>query len=222
MNKKISHANGLPASSTAAPAKNLDLHGSVPDTSPIVLLLIDVITDFSFEDGHRVVDSAITMAERLRRLKCRCCDAHISAIYVNDNSGRWREDRQAVIARCLESESRGRRVAERLRPEADDYFIAKPKHSGFFATALERLLIYFQAHTLILTGIGTNLCVLFTASDAHMRDYRLVVPSDCVTAIDRSDHRSALGQMRRLFDADTRESRHLDLRRISGHTTSPR
>ena len=198
-----------------APAKNLDLHGSVPDTSSTVLLLIDVITDFSFKDGHRVVDSAIKMAANLRRLK-RCCQhARIPAIYVNDNQGRWREDQQSVVARCLEPGSRGRPMVELLRPEAEDYFIAKPKHSGFFATALERLLLYLQADTLILTGIGTNLCVLFTASDAHMRDYHLVVPRDCVTAIDPSDHRYALGQMNRFLGADTRESKRLDLQLLS-------
>ena len=205
----------------AAPVKNLDLHGSMPDTSPAVLLLIDVVTDFSFEGGPRIADSAITMAERLRRLKRRCRHARIPAIYVNDNQGRWREDQQSLVTRCLESRSRGRRMVELLRPELEDYFIAKPKHSGFFATALERLLIYLQAHTLILTGIGTNLCVLFTASDAHMRDYQLVVPRDCVTAIEPSDHRYALDQMRRLFEADTRESRRLELQRITGRATRP-
>jgi nicotinamidase-related amidase len=182
--------------------------------------VIDVITDFSFEDGPRVVDPAIKMAERLRRLKHRCRRAQIPAIYVNDNQGRWREDQLSVIARCLRPGSPGRRMVELLKPEGEDYFIAKPKHLGFFATALERLLVYLQAHTLILTGIGTNLCVFFTASDAHMRDYRLVVPRDCVIAIDQSDHRNALGQMRRFLEADIRDSRRLDLRRIGANRRS--
>src|SRR4029453_1549367 len=145
----------------------------------------------------------------------------IPSIYVNDNRGRWREDQHSVVERCLEPQSRGRRIVELLKPEADDYFIAKPKHSGFFATALERLLVYLQAHTLILTGIGTNLCVFFTASDAHMRDYHLVVPRDCVIAINQSDHRSALAQRPRFPEADTRDSRRLDLRRIGPSRRSP-
>ena len=55
---------------------------------------------------------------------------------------------------------------------------------------------------MILTGIGTELCVLFTANDAYMRDYHLVVPSDCVTAIDPIEGDLALGRMVKLLQAD--------------------
>jgi nicotinamidase-related amidase len=63
-----------------------------------------------------------------------------------------------------------------LRPEENDYFVLKPKHSGFFSTTLETLLRYLETQTLILTGIAGNFCVLFTANDAYMRDFNLFVP----------------------------------------------
>ena len=58
----------------------------------------------------------------------------------------------------------------------------KPKHSGFFSTTLDILLDTSASSTLILTGVAANICVLFTANDAYMRDFHLVVPSDCIAS----------------------------------------
>ncbi len=168
----------------AFPSRNLDLHGSAPDASPIALLIIDVINALDFEGAENLVEPALSMARAITELKRRCARARIPAIYVNDNFGRWREDQHAILARALKPEAPGRLIAGLLRPSPDDYFIVKPKHSGFFATPLDTLLTYLRVRTVILTGIGTELCVLFTANDAYMRDYHLIVPSDCVTAIE--------------------------------------
>jgi nicotinamidase-related amidase len=197
------------------PAKNLDLHGSAPDTSAAALLLIDVINDLQFEDGERMLESALPMARALARLKRRCHSLGIPAIYVNDNAGKWREDQRTIVARCLRAGVRGRPVVELLIPEEEDYFVIKPKYSGFFATPLDTLLAYLRARTLILTGIGTNLCVGFTANDAYMRDYHLFVPADCVAAAHPANGDQALEQMRSLLEADTRVSTALDLREIA-------
>lgn len=195
-----------------ASGRNPDLDGNAPDKAPVALLLIDVINDLEWEDGGRALAPALAMAPALADLKRRCRAAGIPAVYVNDNAGRWREDRRTIVSRCLRPGVRGRPVVELLAPEDEDYFVIKPKHSGFYATPLETLLIYLGAHTLILTGIGTNLCVSFTANDAHMRDYQLIVPADCVAAVDSSDGAGALRQMRQVLGADTRPSTELDLR----------
>lgn len=186
----------------ANPSKNLDLHGSAPDTSSVALLLIDVINALEFAGAEKLVPPAIAMAQAVAKLKRRCARAGIPAIYVNDNFGRWREDQHAILARALASRAPGRPVAELLRPTVDDYFVVKPKHSGFFATPLDTLLTYLRARTLILTGIGTELCILFTANDAYMRDYQLIVPCDCVTAIDPHEGALALERMSHLLQAD--------------------
>jgi nicotinamidase-related amidase len=195
----------------ASPSKNLDLHGSAPDASPIALLLIDVINALDFQGAERLVEPALTMAHAVAGLKRRCAQARIPAIYVNDNFGRWRDDQHAIVARALAPDALGQPVAQLLRPEAEDYFVVKPKHSGFFATPLDTLLTYLRVRTVILTGIGTELCVLFTANDAFMRDYRLIVPSDCVAAIDPIEGDLALGRMVKLLQADVRPSANLAL-----------
>ena len=193
------------------PAKNDDLHGSVPDDSDVVLLLIDVISDFEFDGGEELLTHALPMAERIADLKHRAKQAGIPVIYVNDNFGKWRSDLRGLVLHCLEDGVRGRPVVELLRPDEDDYFVLKPKHSAFYSTTLDLLLDYLKAKTLILTGIAGNVCVLFTANDAYMREYDLIVPSDCIASIDADDNRHALKQMGKWLGADIRPSTEIDL-----------
>ena len=196
------------------PAKNEDLHGSAPDKSPVALLLIDVINDLDFDSGEELLRHALPMAEKLAELKRRAKRARIPVIYVNDNFGRWQSDFQKILEHCLQDDVCGKPLAEMLRPEEDDYFVLKPKHSGFFSTTLDTLLEYLGAKTLILTGLATDICVLFTANDAYMRDFNLVVPSDCVAANRPEENEHALEMMGRLLKADVRPSEEIDLEEL--------
>jgi nicotinamidase-related amidase len=197
------------------PAKNPDLHGNAPDTAPVVLLLIDVINDLEFDGGDALLAQALPMADRLAALKRRSALAGIPAVYVNDNFGRWRSDLRALLAHCRRDGVRGKPLVERLLPDAEDYFVIKPKHSGFFSTTLDLLLGYLRAHTLILTGLTADNCVLFTASDAYLRDFHLVVPPDCVASIDPRHTEQALVHMRRVLKAELTPSATLDLSRAA-------
>lgn len=85
---------------------------------------------------------------------------------------------------------------EQLTPDEHDYFVLKPKHSGFYQTPLEVLLKHLGTQRLILTGVSTNSCVLFTANDAYMRDMQLAVPQDCVAACNCREHDFALDHLR--------------------------
>ena len=115
---------------------------------------------------------------------------------------------------CLRGESRGHEIVTLLQPDEDDYFVLKPKHSGFFSTTLETLLRYLGSHTLIITGIAGNFCVLFTANDAYMRDYDLIIPSDCTASNSAEENREALALMRKFLKANTRPSSKLRLSRV--------
>jgi nicotinamidase-related amidase len=193
------------------PAKNEDLHGNVPDKSSVALLLIDVINDLEFEGGKDLLPHAIEMARNIAALKRRAKQRGIPVVYVNDNFGKWQSDFNSVLDHCLEDGVCGKPVAESLRPDADDYFVLKPKHSGFQFSALHLLLEHLGARTLILTGVAGNFCVLFTAHDAYMRDYRLVVPRDCVASLAPRDDRYALAHMAEVTKADVRPAARIDL-----------
>jgi len=193
------------------PANNPDLHGNVPESSHTALLLIDVINDLEFEGAEQLLRHALPMARRLARLKSRARRAGIPAIYVNDNFGRWQSDFRRVVDHCLEDGVRGEPIVKLLEPKDDDYFVLKPKHSAFFATTLDTLLSYLGAKTLIITGIAGNICILFSANDAYMRDFNLIVPSDCVSSNTAEENRYALRQMKKALKADTTASTKLKL-----------
>jgi nicotinamidase-related amidase len=204
----------------AQPPKNQSLHGSAPDTCPVALLLIDVINDFDFEGGEEQLEQALPMARALKSLKARAKAAGIPVVYVNDNYGRWQSNFERLVEHAGREGSRGRPIVQMLRPEHDDYFVLKPKNSGFYSTTLSILLEYLGTRTLIVTGLATDNCVLFTASDGYMRDYFILVPEDCVSA--RSPERSAraLEQMRDVLKADTTPSERLDLAALARGDTS--
>ena len=193
------------------PEKNIDLHGSAPDKHKIALLLIDVINDFNFPEADQLLKYARPMAKKLLRLKRRAQKAGVPVIYINDNFGRWKSDFHYTVEHCARN-GRGSELVTLLRPEQNDYFVLKPKHSGFFSTTLKTLLRYLEAQTLILTGIAGNFCVLFTANDAYMRDFNLFVPSDCTVSNTRKENDSALRLMRKFLKADTRLSSRIVLR----------
>jgi nicotinamidase-related amidase len=164
---------------------------------------------------------AIRMARRIAALKRRTASLGIPTIYVNDNFGRWRSDFRRTVAHCTDEAVTGRPVARLLVPDDKDYFVLKPKHSGFYNTTLELLLDYLRVETLILTGMASDVCVLYTAADAYMRDLRVIVARDCVTALTPAANRTALAQMRTNLKADVVVSSSLDARRLK-RLTRPR
>jgi nicotinamidase-related amidase len=179
--------------------------------SSIALLLIDVINPFTFVGGRALLRHARPAARRIRALKQRATASQVPVIYVNDNFGQWQSDFHATVRHC-EDRAPAADIVDLLRPEPRDYFVLKPRHSGFYLTPLEVLLHELRVETVILTGFATNMCVLFTAADAHMRYFRVLVPRDCVAAEHAALSRSALDHMRRAFAADTRDSRRVVLR----------
>ena len=163
------------------PRENPDLHGNAPDKSPVALILIDVINDLEFPEGDQLLHFAVPMADRIAELK-RTCEASRRSRDLRERQLRPLAVGLQRTGRTLPAR-RGARPPDRrkLLPGDDDYFVLKPKHSGFFSTTLDLLLDTFRFTTVILTGIAANICVLFTANDAYMRDYRLYVPRDCVS-----------------------------------------
>ena len=159
------------------------------------LLLIDVINDLDFDGSAALVEQAEPMALRLALLKRRATRAGIPAIYVNDNFGKWRSDFRRTVAHCTARRSPGRLVSARLRPTTRDYFVLKPKHSGFYDTALDSLLEALGIRRVILAGIAGNICVLFTANDAYMRELKIWAPADCSVSNTTDENEHALRQI---------------------------
>lgn len=170
------------------------------------MLLVDVINDLEFPTGSKLLVHALPAARKIARLAKRARAAGVPIVYANDNFQHWRSDFNSIVRQCLDEDVRGLPIAKLLAPERDDYFVLKPKHSAFFATALEPLLDSLKIRSLILAGFAGDICVLFTAHDAHMRDYELTVPSDCVASEEAKSNDWALEHMRRFLGVRTCQS----------------
>jgi nicotinamidase-related amidase len=193
------------------------MHPSNPEAA---LLLIDWINDLEFEAGGKLLPQALAAAQATAALRKRAKQAGVPIVYCNDNFGKWRSDFRATLEHVLKDGVRGQPLAELLAPDEHDYFVLKPKHSGFHSTTLDVLLAYLGARTLILTGIAGNFCVLFTAQDAYMRDFKLAVPRDCIASEDAADNRYALEHMAKTCKADTGPSCAIDFSKSCTADTS--
>lgn len=195
------------------PARNFDLHGNIRDRSPVALLLLDVINDFAYPGGDRLLKHTRGIVAPLLELKRQAHRARIPVIYANDNFGHWQSDFSKVLNHCRDSA--GEDIARRLAPQPQDYFVLKPKHSAFFSTCLDTLLEYLGTETLILTGIAGDSCVLFTANDAYMRDFRLILPSDAIASQSSGENRRVLTLMQRVLRAQVCPANEVDLARLA-------
>jgi nicotinamidase-related amidase len=177
--------------------------GVAIERASVALLLIDVINDFQFPGGSRLGPRAVIAARKLARLKARLSQVGVPIIYANDNFGRWRSQFSEEVQHCARASTHARDIVNELAPAPNDYFVLKPKHSGFHQTCLELLLREMQVETLIVGGFSTDSCVSFTAYDAHQRGFSLLVLSDGCAAMTAARHANALSALRNNTTART-------------------
>jgi len=168
------------------------------------LIIIDMINDLEFDGGSDLLPAAKRAAEAILDLSGRARANKVPVVYVNDNYGQWHSERSRIVEHAAREGARGRELVRMLQPDRDDYFVIKPQFSGFYSTNLPVLLPKLGASRLILTGAATDICVLFTAADAHMRDYDLWVPRDCVASADPQRTDWALEIMADAMEAEVR------------------
>lgn len=185
------------------------------------LLIVDMISDFEFEDGEKLCPHALAAAENIRDLKKRAKDHCVPVIYVNDNYGHWEEDFRSSARRIGSGSDRGRHITELLAPEENDLYILKPQRSGFYETPLSVLLQSLKVSNLIICGVTTDMCVLFTAHDAYMRGFQVYVPADCSAAVEVKYHTEALELLERVADARIGSSREIDFTALEQNGTGP-
>lgn len=175
------------------------------------LIIIDMINHLDFYGGDELRAPAEAAADRIAGL-CDAADAAgVPVIYVNDNFGQWHAERSSIVAHGGRQGSPGRALIAALAPRDGDYFLVKPQFSGFYATNLPVLLPQLGVSRVILTGVAADICVLFTAADAHMREYDLWVPGDTVASESEDHRRWALAIMRHSMGAETRSTTELAL-----------
>lgn len=163
------------------------------------LLIIDMINCFDFAGAEKLRPQARRLIDPILKLRTEMDELEAPTIYVNDNFGEWHSEKSKLVHRAL---GRAADIAGPLAPRDKDYFIIKPQFSGFYATNLPLLLPKLGASRLIVTGVATDICILFTAADAHMRDYALWVPKNAVAAELKKRSRGSLEIMQAHMGAE--------------------
>ena len=174
--------------------------------SATALLILDMVNLFDFEGGQRLARHAAAVTPAIAALRERFDRAGAPVVYVNDNFTHWRGGFDDLVDRCLAAGGIPADIATRLRPAANHYYILKPKHSAFLATALPVLLAKLGVGKLVLAGLAADSCILATALDANMREYAVWVPGDCVAAQTEARRKASLALLARSSNAQTRTS----------------
>src|SRR4051812_21013325 len=175
-------------------------------TSQRVLLLVDFITSLDFPGADALAPHALAAARATAALKQRLHAEGVPTIYANDNYGVWQSDFHSLVSTCLGIEGPAGEIARLLYPQADDITILKPRHSAFYASALELLLTEMGVRELVICGLATDMCVQLTAADAFLREFKVWVPADCTAAQDEAAKRQALAYMGNVLKCDVRPS----------------
>ncbi|GHI01592.1 isochorismatase family cysteine hydrolase [Neobacillus kokaensis] len=170
------------------------------------LIIIDMINNFDFPQGSVLAAKALKISQPIKKLKDQFSKMKLPVIFINDHYNLWQADYQKIIQYCSNQYSNP--IMNKVLPGEDDYFLIKPKHSAFYGTALNTLLHQLNVNTLLLTGIAGNICVLFTANDAYMREFELLIPSDCLASVSEDDNQYALTMMKNVLKAKIEPSNH--------------
>lgn len=162
------------------------------------ILVVDMQNDFVHEKGALRVPAAAATVEPIRDLLDRARKAGAKVVYTQD----WHapEDREFRIwpAHCVAG-TWGAEVVAELSPLPNEPRVKKTTYDPFFRTDLEELLREKGAENLVIVGTVANICVLHAAGSAALRGLRVVVPKDCVSALNEFDLLLAFRQITFLY-----------------------
>ncbi|MDD5556409.1 MAG: cysteine hydrolase [bacterium] len=164
--------------------------------STTALLVIDMLNDFVLKGAPLEVPRARQVIRNIRRRIARASREHIPVIFVCDKH-RKEDPEFKVWPKHAVNGSAGSEIVAELKPRSSDYIIDKTTYSAFYRTKLEKLLRKLGTRKIVISGVVTEICVLFTAVEACMRGFQVEVAEDCVAGLTEADHRFALRLIKR-------------------------
>jgi nicotinamidase-related amidase len=168
--------------------------------SKTALVVVDMLNTYEHADAEQLTRSVREVLPNIASLIDRARSQDVEVIYVNDNYGAWNQGRSELVKRA--SAGPHGDLIEPIVPDDDTAFVVKARHSIFFETPLEYLLRTSEVERIVLVGQVTEQCILYSALDAYIRHFQVVVPPDAVAAIHPELHEAALEMMRINMDAE--------------------
>lgn len=159
------------------------------------LLIMDMLNDFIKRGAPLEVPKARGIIRNIRRELEKARMAGIPVIYCCDRHEPRDREFEVWPPHAVRG-TQGAEIIEELRPIKGEPVVAKKTYSAFYRTSLEKTLKGLGVKHLILTGVVTNICILYTAVDAYMRGYEITVHEDCVAGLKAGDSLFALRQIK--------------------------
>ncbi len=164
------------------------------------ILVVDIINDFI--TGKYGSERAQAIVPRVKSVLDAAREAGAPVVYITD-AHLPGVDREFQIwgSHAVEG-TEGAEVVDEVRPQEGDRHLYKRRYSAFYATGLDALLRELGVGAVALTGVVTSICIQHTAADAYFRNYRVIVPRDCVEAVDDEAQEHSLNYMGEMYGAE--------------------
>lgn len=172
----------------------LDQHSAV--------LMVDLLNDFCTAGAAMPVPDAVALYDTLNGLTERARNARAPVIWACDNHQPGDREFDVRPQHCMAG-TWGARIVDALHQDEHDRYLLKRRFSAFFATDLDLMLRESAIHTVVVTGVMTNICVRATVHDAFFHGYRVIVPSDCVATVRQRDQEATLDDIDQCFGSVT-------------------
>lgn len=159
------------------------------------LLVIDMLNDFIKPDGALYIgEAAQRVTKEVEAIIDKARQEGMPVIYICDNHRADDAEFNMFKSHCVKG-TKGAEIVEELSPRPADYIILKRRYSAFFGTDLDATLREMGVSEVVLVGVCTNICVLYTAADARMLNYDVTVVRNAVASFNREAHEFALKEM---------------------------
>ena len=171
---------------------------TAPMPAPMALVVVDVQKGEEAEGSHGI-QTTPGRAERIRRVVELVGTARrhgVPVVFIQEvhkpslvDIGRELDGSEGPHA--IEGEP-ATELADGLDPQPEEFLIRKRRYSAFFATELDLVLRSYGTRTVLLVGGLTDVCIHYTAVDAHQHDYFVRVAVDGVGGSSIRAHEAAL------------------------------
>jgi nicotinamidase-related amidase len=162
----------------------------------VAVLVVDMLNAYRHRDADLLAPNVATIVDPLTGLIARTkSDDDVDLIYVNDNYGDFTASRTDLVRSALHGARPD--LVEPIVPGDDCRLLMKVRHSAFYSTPLGYLLAQLGTRRVVVTGQVTEQCILYTALDAYVRHFEVVVADDAVAHIDEGLGAAALQMIER-------------------------
>lgn len=193
--------------------------GNKVDPHRTALIVVDVQNDFCHREGTvgsegRDLTQIQAMVPRLVKFIDEARQVALPIIYIQaiyNSANGWylsdvllqqektrMKDRYTKYTLCEEN-SWGAEFYGGIKPLPGEAIVKKHRFSAFIDTELDAILRSKKIRTLIMTGVATNVCVQTTACNGFLKDYYIVLVSDCLAGTSVALHTSALENLGLFF-----------------------